>query len=44
MALVVKECVKCNQKRKFALGTERDKQSICGECWDWGKAQNLRKD
>jgi len=43
MALVEKECVKCNEKRRFALGSERDEAGICGECWDWGKRENLRK-
>jgi len=32
---IIKECIKCNNKRKFLTGTERDKSDICGECWDW---------
>ena len=35
VAIIIKECVKCNCKRKFAVGSERDETSICGECWDW---------
>jgi len=35
--LVEKECVKCNQKRRFMPDSERDELSICGHCWDWGK-------
>jgi RNase P subunit RPR2 len=35
MDFVVKTCIKCGSKRKFLIGSERDKQGICGECWDW---------
>lgn len=34
---VEKECVKCNNKRKFLEGTKRDTANICGECWNWEK-------
>ena len=32
---VMLECRKCHKTRKFMIGTEREKQRICGECWDW---------
>ena len=32
---VTKKCKKCGLMRKFLKGTPRDKESICGECWDW---------
>ena len=35
LALVTKECKKCHKLRKFLSGTPRDKESICGNCWDW---------
>ena len=30
-----KICKECKKERKFFIGSERDKQDICGECWDW---------
>jgi len=30
-----KRCKVCQNLRKFQKGTERDKQSICGNCWEW---------
>lgn len=38
--VIVKECVKCNNKRKFMCGTPRDETSICGNCWDWETEKN----
>ena len=32
---VIKKCKKCGNMRKFLVGTPRDKESICGNCWDW---------
>lgn len=32
---IVKDCVKCKKERKFMVGSERDKNNICGNCWDW---------
>ena len=28
-------CVVCGKSRKAILGTQRHKQKVCGECWDW---------
>jgi hypothetical protein len=33
--LVQKICRVCGNKRKFLKGSERDKQSVCGNCWNW---------
>ncbi len=33
--LYEKECLVCHNKRKFIAGTERDRQSVCGNCWVW---------
>jgi len=33
--LIKKKCSKCGNIRKFVKGTPRDKQNICGNCWDW---------
>ena len=30
-----KECRVCKKQRKFYAGTERDRQSVCGNCWVW---------
>jgi len=30
-----KICRVCKSKRKFYAGTERDRQSVCGNCWVW---------
>lgn len=30
-----KRCLVCGNIRKFQAGTERDKQSVCGNCWVW---------
>ena len=34
-SLIKKKCIKCGNLRKFLIGTRRDKENICGECWDW---------
>ena len=33
--LYKKKCRVCENVKTFKAGTERDKQSICGNCWDW---------
>ena len=33
--LVTKKCVKCDLIRRFVWGSPRDKEGICGNCWDW---------
>lgn len=40
MNFIKKECKKCKQIKKFLQGTERDKLSICGDCWDWNVKNN----
>ena len=30
-----KRCRVCHHMRTFMSGTERDVQSICGNCWNW---------
>lgn len=30
-----KQCRVCHLSRKFYAGTERDRQSVCGNCWVW---------
>jgi hypothetical protein len=35
MMLVVKECKKCKKNKQFVVGTPREEQSICGDCWNW---------
>lgn len=32
---VKKKCRKCGEVKKFAVGSEREKLEICGDCWDW---------
>jgi len=34
-ALYEKRCLVCQNIRQFQAGTERDRQSICGNCWVW---------
>lgn len=33
--LYKKRCLICNNVRSFQKGTERDRQSVCGNCWVW---------
>ena len=33
--ITTKTCKKCGQVRKFLKDSPRDKESICGNCWDW---------
>ena len=35
MMLVRKQCLKCREIKQFLIGTEREEQSICGDCWNW---------
>jgi len=35
MDFVVKECSKCHKIRKYVKDSLRDKETICGNCWDW---------
>ena len=35
MIFIKKICEKCGNMRKFVKDTLRDKESICGNCWDW---------
>jgi RNase P subunit RPR2 len=35
LVFVDKICRKCGKERRFAEGSLRDKESICGNCWDW---------
>ena len=35
MEIIKKTCRICLSVRKFVAGSERDNQSICGECWNW---------
>lgn len=30
-----KECRVCKNIRSFYAGSERDRQSVCGNCWVW---------
>lgn len=30
-----KRCRVCQNVRKFQAGTDRDFQSVCGNCWNW---------
>lgn len=32
-----KRCQMCLNIRKFQAGTPRDRESICGNCWDWDR-------
>jgi len=35
MILIEKACKQCGNLRKFAYGSPRDVESICGNCWKW---------
>lgn len=35
LRIIEKNCSDCGNHRKFVVNTPRDKQSICGNCWDW---------
>jgi hypothetical protein len=35
MELVKNICKKCGILRKFVKDSLRDKEQICGQCWDW---------
>lgn len=35
MEFVKKICKICGKKRKFVKDSERDKENICGDCWNW---------
>ena len=35
MILISKKCKICGNLRRFVKGTPRDKEGICGNCWDW---------
>lgn len=37
MAVILKKqkCRVCGKLKKFVPNTERDKQAVCGECWNW---------
>jgi len=35
MIFITKMCIRCNLVRKFVKDTQRDKESVCGNCWDW---------
>jgi len=35
LTIIEKKCKICGNMRKFCTGTPRDKESICGNCWDW---------
>jgi hypothetical protein len=35
MIFIKKKCKICGQERKFIEGTDRDKENICGNCWNW---------
>jgi len=37
MIFIQKVCSKCGKLKKFVKDTPRDKESICGDCWDWVK-------
>ena len=43
MEIVKKKCSVCGKMRKFLKGTPRDKQNICGNCWDWEKEPSYIK-
>ena len=32
---IIAKCKKCGNDRKFLVNTIREKERICGECWDW---------
>ena len=40
---IEKVCSVCGNMRKFVKGTPRDKQNICGNCWDWEKEPSFLK-
>lgn len=33
--IYAKLCLVCKNIRRFQKGTERDRQSVCGNCWVW---------
>lgn len=35
MEFVNKICEKCGKLKKFVKGSLREKEYICGDCWDW---------
>lgn len=35
MIFIKKICTICKQERKFVKDSERDRQGICGNCFDW---------
>jgi hypothetical protein len=35
MNIIKKKCKVCGNIRKFVVGTPRDEEDICGNCWDW---------
>lgn len=37
--IVTDVCTVCKHVRKFAKGSEREKQKICGNCWNWEKSE-----
>ena len=37
MIIIKKICSECGKMRKFVKDSPRDKEGICGNCWDWGK-------
>lgn len=44
MEFVKKICRVCNKDRKFLKDSDRDKASICGQCWNWSVSveENLK--
>ncbi len=38
MNFLIIKCSKCGKKRKVVVGSLRHKLLICGECWNWTKA------
>jgi len=42
MEFVKKNCKVCHNERKFLVDSQRDKQSICGNCWNWAAEPKLR--
>jgi hypothetical protein len=37
--LVIKKCKICKNMRKMVKGSERDKNDICGNCWNWNRPE-----
>lgn len=35
MIFIKKICSKCKILRKYVKDSPRDKENICGNCWDW---------